>query len=180
MRSLNCSLLLLLFLNSFLIVYYYFPQYTDPGCKDFIPHAILLKNPWINLTTHHCLVHTRLFSSCSTATASFQRSVSVSHTVDSQVVKSDIKQRGLMFVFYIWLSAAHCLLFHLYFIYCQLNYFHVWSLNIGESSHFPDVPTQSNTASPEYVHAHRVFLFTWGTGDRDLNNKMDDCLTATS
>lgn len=72
------------------------------------------------------LTYPRGFSSCRTSTACTQCTVCVLHTVDSQLVKSDIKQWGLMFVCYICLSAAHCLLFHLYFIYCWRNYFHVW------------------------------------------------------
>lgn len=75
-----------------------------------------------------------------------------------------------MYVCYICLSAAHCLLFHLHFIYCWLNYFHVWSFEGCRGRHFPDVSTESHTPMPEYVHTsnvphthtvYRVLLFTY-------------------
>lgn len=61
-----------------------------------------------------------------------------------------------MYVCYICLSAAHCLLFHLHFIYCWLNYFHVWSFEGCRGRHFPDVSTESHTPMPEYVHTSNV------------------------
>lgn len=76
------------------------------------------------------------FSSCRTPPSCLQRAVCAAHAVDSRLLKSDIKKRGLMFVCYICLSVAPCLLFHLHFIYFDLNYFHVWSFE-GYLGHPP-------------------------------------------
>lgn len=58
-----------------------------------------------------------------------------------------------MFVCNICLSAAPCLLFHLHFIYCWLNYFHVWSFEGCWGK-----PFSWRVRTVEHAKVHSVFI----------------------